>query len=139
MGETVDKTALHKKAILQVLKETLGNVTRACEAVGVGRSTFYSWTREKSEAYDKEFAEAVSDITEGVIDHVEDKLHELVDGVTVEKELKTGELRVYQRPPDTAAVCFFLKCRAKKRGYIERQDIGFDKDTLESLAAFLSK
>ena len=122
-AKNINKTALHKKAMLKALTDTLGNATRACKIAGVSRSTYYGWIRETAEGYDPVFAASAADITEIAIDHVEDKLHELIDGVTIKKELKSGETRIYTVPPDTGAVCFYLKCKAKHRGYIERQEL----------------
>jgi hypothetical protein len=118
-----NKIALHKKALLIALADALGNVTTACKVSGVSRSNYYSWVRPEGKSYDPIFAGAVNDITEATIDHVEDKLHELIDGVEIYRTNKDGTKRIYGQAPDTGAICFFLKCRAKHRGYVERQEI----------------
>lgn len=98
-----DRTAQHKKAILEALEQSLGVVTSACKKVGVGRTTFYGWLAD-----DKEFAEAVKDIENVALDFAESQLH---------KQIKDGS---------AAATIFFLKTKGKKRGYVERQEISHE-------------
>jgi transcriptional regulator with PAS, ATPase and Fis domain len=97
-----------KKAAIQALYKSRGNISTACTAVGINRTTFYTWQKE-----DPEFAEAYSNVTEYCIDTVEDKLKEKIeDG-------------------DTTAIIFYLKTIGKRRGYIERQELtGKDGEAL---------
>lgn len=101
----MNKTAQHKKAILEALEQTLGVVTSACKKVGIGRSTFYDWMRS-----DEEFAKQVKDIEDIAIDFAESQLH---------KQIKGG---------NTSATIFYLKTKGKNRGYVERQEISGDLD-----------
>jgi len=101
----LDKTAQHKKAMLEALEQSLGVVTSACKKVGIGRSTFYDWMRS-----DEEFAKQVQDIGEIAIDFAESQLH---------KQIKGG---------NTSATIFYLKTKGKNRGYVERQEISGDLD-----------
>jgi len=95
----MNKTAQHKKAILEALEQSLGVVTSACKKVGVGRTTFYGWLAD-----DKEFAEQVKDIENVALDFAESQLH---------KQIKDG---------NPSSTIFYLKTKGKKRGYIERME-----------------
>ena len=95
----MNKTAQHKKAILEALEQSLGVVTSACKKVGVGRTTFYGWLAD-----DKEFAEQVQDIENVALDFAESQLH---------KQIKDG---------NPSSTIFYLKTKGKKRGYIERME-----------------
>ena len=44
----MNQTEHNKKAILQALEKTLGVVTSACRAIGLGRTTFYEYYKEES-------------------------------------------------------------------------------------------
>lgn len=97
----VTKINATKKAIVEAMKATLGNVTAACQKVGTSRDNYYKYYNE-----DPDFRKAVTeDVQEMAGDFVEGKLFELIDSM------------------NPAAVMFYLKCRCKKRGYIERQEI----------------
>jgi len=101
----MNKTAQHKKAMLEALEQSLGVVTSACKKVGIGRTTFYDWMRS-----DEEFAKQVKDIEDIAIDFAESQLH---------KQIKGG---------NTSATIFYLKTKGKNRGYVERQEISGDLD-----------
>lgn len=88
-----------KKRVLEALEEAHGIVSIACKNAGIGRTSFYNWKND-----DSEFAAAVEEVNESAIDHVEGKLFNRIDD------------------KDTTAIIFFLKTRAKKRGYVERQE-----------------
>jgi len=88
----------HKK-YLKVLTECKGIITMACNNAGIHRSCHYEWIKDI-----EGFEEAVEEATEAAIDHVESKLYNLID------------------QDDTTATIFYLKTKAKKRGYVERQE-----------------
>ena len=67
--------------------------------------------------FDEEFKKEVKEISEDRKDFAESKLNELINGVLVERE---GA--VYKRPPCKTSIIFFLKTKAKDRGYIERKE-----------------
>lgn len=94
------RTKYAKKKMLGILEKSLGIVTTACRAAGLSRTQFYEWVRS-----DPDFKKDVDEMEEIALDFAESKLHGLIDG------------------NDTAATIFFLKCRAKKRGYVERTEI----------------
>ena len=101
MARQVDnKIEQHKKALIEALTKSLGNVSTACKAVGVGRGIFYLYYEQ-----DKDFRQAVSDIKEASIDFAESALL---------KQINEG---------NTTAIIFFLKTQGKARGYVERQEV----------------
>lgn len=102
-----------KVKAIQALEKYNGVVSVACQAIGLARSTFYLWCKE-----DSEFKEAVDEINEVSIDFVENKLFELIEGVTIK-----GESAIYKKQPDVTAIIFYLKTKAKTRGYVEKTQI----------------
>jgi hypothetical protein len=96
----MDKTEQHKRAMLDALEKSLGVVTAACKAVGIGRTTHYLWMQE-----DAEYRAAVDGLSDVALDFAESQLH---------KQIKEG---------NSTATIFFLKTKGKKRGYIERQEV----------------
>jgi hypothetical protein len=110
-----------KSAILAALEEHKGIVSVACKSIGLARSTFYNWM-----AADAEFKAAVDEIHEVAIDYVESKLFEKISGVQVQRGTNDdGDPIIYDQPPSDTAIIFYLKTRAKKRGYIEKSELGF--------------
>lgn len=99
----MDKTEQHKKAMLEALEKSLGVVTAACKSVGIGRTTHYLWMRD-----DAEYRDAVNDISDVAIDFAESQLH---------KQIAEG---------NSTATIFYLKTKAKHRGYVERQEISHE-------------
>ena len=95
-----DSTAVSKQRFLLLFGLNKGNISNVCAALHMGRSTFYEWLKE-----DAIFKAAYDNEQEALIDHVESKLFELIDR------------------KDTTAIIFFLKTRAKARGYVERQEV----------------
>lgn len=95
------KTDILKKSLIESLEKSLGVVTTACKNSGCSRETFYKYCRE-----DKDFKRAVDDIENIAIDFAESQLH---------KQIKEGS---------AASTIFYLKTKGKKRGYIERTDLG---------------
>ena len=85
---------------LNALKECYGIVSKAAHMAGLDRKCHYNWMDSAPE-YAKEY-EAICDDR---IDFVEDQLI---------SNISNG---------DTTAIIFFLKTKAKKRGYVEKQEI----------------
>lgn len=96
-----------KKQFIEALEKSLGVVTSACKKVNITRRTYYNWI-EKDEKFKQE-CEAIQEIA---IDFVESKLFENI-----------------QRN-DTTAMIFYLKTKAKSRGYIEKQQIEHNIDSI---------
>lgn len=89
-----------KAAYLEALKLTGGVQQPACDACGIDRKTILAWRKE-----DPEFAQACEDTVQISVDFAEQQLM---------KRMEQG---------DTTAIIFFLKCKGKDRGYIEKQKI----------------
>lgn len=106
-----------KKRMIEALDATLGRVTPAAAKIDIARSTHYAWMKE-----DPEYKAAVDALGEKALDHVEDKLFELIDGAKYEVMTETGVIELKDKPSATAAI-FYLKTKGKKRGYIERNEL----------------
>lgn len=115
----MDKTDNNKKVVIEALSECHGIVTDACRKTGTARSTFYQWLND-----DTKFKAAVEEVQEQAIDFVEGKLFQKVNGVlATSRNDEDGEPIVYEIPPSDTAIIFYLKTKAKKRGYVERTEI----------------
>lgn len=105
------QTAHYKKPdnseIIEALYECYGNVSLTAKVIGAGRRTVYEWI-DKYPDLQHHLAQA----RRQAHDHVESKLMELINGVTVEQMTPDGPT-VYTRPPDKTSIIFFLKCQAK--------------------------
>ena len=93
------RTVIKKRAFISGLQEKAGNISKACEAAGIGRTIFYDWLQK-----DKAFAARFNEVNEAIIDWGEDAL---------KARIQMG---------DTTAIIFFLKTKGKVRGYVERQE-----------------
>lgn len=92
--------ALTKKQIAKALKSCGGFVSQTAKKLNVSASNIYAWMDRHPE-----LKELKQDIEESYLDLAETKLLKLVDSA------------------DLGAVCFYLKCKGKKRGYVEKQVI----------------
>lgn len=105
--------------MIEALEKSLGVISHACRIAGIDRSTHYDWLLK-----DPDYKKAYEEIDEMAIDFVESKLFEKIKGVEISKGTdKEGEPLIYSVPPSDTAMIFFLKTRAKKRGYVERTEI----------------
>lgn len=89
-----------KTSMLEALENSLGIVSVACRKIGISRQTHYRWQKE-----DPDYDKASKEIIEATIDFVESKLFE---NISDKKE---------------ASIMFYLKSKAKHRGYVERQEL----------------
>ena len=110
---TYEQTVQNKKIFLEALESHKGIITDACKATGIGRTTVYDWKDA-----DPEFKKALEEINETVIDFVESKLFQKIEGVY----MQDSDNEVYKTPPSDTAIIFYLKTKAKKRGYIEKTE-----------------
>lgn len=119
-----------KELMLKALKKTRGIVSTAAESVNIARTTHYLWMDN-----DPEYKEAVNAINEAAIDFVEGKLFELIDGANKEVLTGDGGTTVIKDTPNATATIFYLKTKAKHRGYVERQEItGADGGPVQIIA-----
>lgn len=89
-----------KEAYVKTLQQCFGNISKACSIVGISRSSIYNWMKD-----DPDFKDKVDNINEYIIDEVENALF---------TQIKDGS---------TPATIFYLKTKAKHRGYVEKQEI----------------
>jgi len=99
------RTRENKAALLKAMTRHRGLITQSCAELGMSRNTFYTYYKN-----DADFKAQVDQIDELVLDFAEGKLFESIDD------------------GDTTANIFLLKCKGKKRGYIEKQIIGISKE-----------
>jgi len=95
-----NRTRSQKEAMLDAMEKNLGIVTDSCRQIGISRDTHYRWLKE-----DKQYKKAIKDIENVALDFVESALLQ---------QIKKG---------NPLSTMFYLKCKAKKRGYIEQQDV----------------
>lgn len=89
-------TRLRQSIALYFFLANMGNITATCQMIGLPRQTFY-----KRKKKNKKFAEGVEQATEICIDFAEQQLfNQMRNGVA-------------------ASTIFFLKTKAKHRGYAE--------------------
>lgn len=103
-------TPLKKKEILLALRNSYGNVTHACRQCEITRQYFYKICRE-----DEDFANEYHNILEEAKDFAEGKLFELINNL------------------NPAAIMFFLKTKARDRGYTEKVEIVSENANLKEL------
>jgi hypothetical protein len=112
-----------KRAMLQALAKTLGNVKQAClmmekNGTPLERQTHYNWLKA-----DPNYKKAVDDIAEQALDFVEGKLAELINGVGRVYVTSKGEEVMYTDPPNVTAVMFYLNNRGGRREYGNRIEV----------------
>jgi hypothetical protein len=94
-----------KKNFLELYEKRACNVSAVCRELQIGRDFYYDHIKT-----DPDFAKACSHIEEGLIDFAENQLI---------KNIKEGK---------ETSLIFFLKCKAKHRGYVERQEFEHSGD-----------
>ena len=97
LKRTDEVTDRSKKRFLEKLRDALGILAAACEATGISRQTYYNWSNR-----DPDFRKAAEDMIEERIDMAE---------AALVKSIRAGV---------PASIIFFLKTKAKHRGYVER-------------------
>jgi hypothetical protein len=101
----IEKAAPYRKFtpedIIGALEQSRGLIAPAARALGCSRATIRSYIDEYAEV-----AQAKLDQREAVTDMAENSLYEAI------------------RRGEAWAVCFYLKCVARDRGYVEKAEIG---------------
>lgn len=92
MAKLTDK----QKRFLEALDANLGIITQAAKATRISRRSYYNWLDIP------EFKRRVDEINQSTVDFVESKLLQNINNA------------------DTTAIIFYLKTKAKDRGYVER-------------------
>lgn len=100
----------NKNKMILALERSLGIVTPACKEVGISRETFYRWLKE-----DPDFKNRVKDIDEYTLDFVENQLL---------KKIKDG---------NDKAIMFYMRYKARKRGYTDSLDITTDGEKINEI------
>lgn len=96
------KKALLKKALVEAMHKTLGNVTESCKRCNCDRTTFYRYYND-----DEEFQVACNQADDMSLDLAESSLKEQI------------------RDKVPSSTIFYLKTKGKRRGYIERHEVSF--------------
>lgn len=93
---TIRKRKQLWKKFIESYEKSAGNISVSCKSIGISRNCFYEWLKTYPE-----FKEMYEEVSESLIDVVETKLM---------KNISEGK---------TAEIIFFLKTKAKHRGYVE--------------------
>lgn len=101
-----ERVATDKARFLEALRNNRGLLSYARKATGLSTSFFNDCMR-----IDPDFAAEYLEIQEEQIDKAENKLYDHIDG------------------DDVTSNIFYLKCKGKKRGYVERQEVRLGGDT----------
>ena len=89
-----------KRLFLSAFIKNKCNITQTCRVTGINKQTYYNWKKS-----DELFNKYLSEVGEIVTDHVEGRLHELIDNL------------------NPSAVIFYLKTKGKQRGYQQSANI----------------
>ena len=89
-----------QEQVIEALEESRGMIAPAARKLGCSRNTIRAYIQEYTEV-----AQALVDEEEATTDHAELRLFQAID---------RGE---------AWAICFYLKCKGKKRGYVERAEV----------------
>jgi hypothetical protein len=94
------RTISAKNAMVDAMTQALGIVTTASKIAGVSRSQHYEWINS-----DPEYVKKIDEVTQMAHDFVESQLY---------AQIKDGS---------TTATIFYMKCKMRERGYIEKVDV----------------
>lgn len=94
------RTVTKKQAMIDALTVSLGVVTTASRNADVSTTQHYKWMQD-----DPEYRKKVEEVAEVAKDFVESQLY---------SQIQDGS---------TTATIFYMKCKMRDRGYIEKQDI----------------
>lgn len=125
INEQKKGTKKRKEDAIEAYKVNRYNISKTCKAIGMGRTAFYDWIKT-----DPDFAQAIEDAKESLIDDVEDILLKKIRGfehtIKREKVDKEGNVIVYNNtfyfPPCYASLKLFLDAQARHRGFGMKPD-----------------
>lgn len=89
------RTVIQQRTLLTALRDNRGHIGRACEIAGVTRQAYYHYLKT-----DPDFAQAVENIRQGIVDDYVEALHDIAIGDKF-----------------FPAVKYFLNNHAKDRGF----------------------
>lgn len=95
-----ETTAQKKKRFIKAYSSRLCNISKACEVVGVSRTTYYKWL-DKDDIFKKKLKEAEEDFFDS---------------------LETTMFSKAITDKDTTMLIWLSKTKMKHRGYVERQE-----------------
>lgn len=101
--------------VIEAIKESGGIITTICTRLNCDRNTFYGYLKSREEIRD-----AYEEEKEAVLDMAESALF---------TQIANGEFN---------ATCFFLKCKGKDRGYVEKQEVDLNHTTPPKLEVVLN-
>lgn len=111
LAKLLDEKIKNKKArLLTALKKHHGHISYACKECQIDRKTFYDYYHA-----DEAFKEIVKEIEESNLDLVERKLIQNI------------------KANDTTSIIFYLKCKGRVRGYVDKQHIEHSVERFEGL------
>lgn len=113
--DILKKLDLKQRLMIEALKSTMGIVSKACEKVDISRQTHYDWLNA-NETY-KSLVEAVNEMS---IDFAETQLFNLMQGAKKQVVTNVGRIVEIRDAPNPTSIIFYLKTKAKHRGYIEK-------------------
>lgn len=96
--------------MIEAMRKSLGVVSVAAKKVGITRQTHYNWLKE-----DAAYRYEIEAVMEEEKDFVESHLHQLI------------------QQGNPAATIFYLKTKAKDRGYVERIEQTFADESIEEV------
>ena len=120
-----DKSDNLKKNLIQAMENALGIVSTACEMADVSRNTYYRYYKE-----DEAFKKEIDDICNVALDFAESKLFSRIKGYEHAEDKVFNDNgtpmivpTIKHYPPDPTSIIFYLKCKGKKRGYVEKTEV----------------
>lgn len=117
------RTVIAKNKMVDAMQKSLGIITDSAKKAGVSRSQHYEWMNT-----DPEYMKRINEVAEMAKDFVESQLHDQI------------------REGSTTATIFYMKCKMRDRGYIEKLDVDLKTNkpdlsdmTTEEIREHLSK
>jgi hypothetical protein len=95
-----------QRVFIEAYQKSAGNISHSCKIANIARQTYYEWI-DKSD----KFKSALEDIIEENHDFVESKLLQAI------------------KEDNLSAIQFYLKTKAKDRGYTEQQKLDIDSNS----------